>query len=126
MAGNGLLAAAGAGPVDTEEAPEGAQLKVNRLLSRLPRLKDSSVDPRSAFAGTFHINEGYGQLQQSYAVAIAGEVPDLIPCEIYCHSLSDRSILGRDLAASDAQTLTLFGLQLPARLFGGITTPSAR
>jgi len=87
------------------------------LLSRLPRLKDTSVDPRSAFAGTFHINEGYSRLQQSYASALAGQVPDLIPCEIYCHSLSDRSILGAKLAASDAQTLTLFGLQLPARLF---------
>jgi phytoene dehydrogenase-like protein len=114
---NSLLGAAGAQPIDTEAAPEGAQLKVNMLLSRLPRLKDTSVDPRSAFAGTFHINEGYSRLQQSYASALAGQVPDLIPCEIYCHSLSDRSILGAKLAASDAQTLTLFGLQLPARLF---------
>ncbi len=114
---NGLLAAAGAEPIDTESAPEGAQLKVNMLLSRLPRLKDTSVDLRAAFAGTFHINEDYSQLQQSYAAAVAGEVPDLIPCEIYCHSLSDRSILGPDLAATDAQTLTLFGLQVPARLF---------
>jgi phytoene dehydrogenase-like protein len=114
---NGLLAAAGADPVETEVAPEGAQLKVNMLLSRLPRLRDTSVDPRAAFAGTFHINEGYDQLQQSYAVAATGQVPDPIPCEIYCHSLSDRSILGPELAAGDAQTLTLFGLHLPARLF---------
>ena len=48
-----------------------------------------------------------------------GAVPDLVPCEIYCHSLSDRSILGPELAAGDAQTLTLFGLHLPARLFRG-------
>jgi len=114
---NRLLAAADAEPIDTEAAPEGAQLKVNMLLSRLPRLKDTSVDPRAAFAGTFHINEDYTQLQQSYAAALAGDVPDLLPCEIYCHSLSDRSILGPDLAATDAQTLTLFGLQVPARLF---------
>jgi phytoene dehydrogenase-like protein len=114
---NGLLAATGADPIDTEAAPEGAQLKVNVMLSRLPRLKDVSVDPRSAFAGTFHINEDYSQLQQAYAVAAAGRVPDPVPCEIYCHSLSDRSILGADLADSDAQTLTLFGLHVPARLF---------
>jgi len=114
---NRLLAAAGADPVDTEAAPEGAQLKVNMLLSRLPTLKDPSVDPRAAFAGTFHVNEGYSQLQQAYADAAAGRVPDLLPCEIYCHSLSDRSILGVDLAATDAQTLTLFALHLPARLF---------
>lgn len=114
---NGLLGAAGAAPITTEAAPEGAQLKVNMLLSRLPRLKDTSVDPEAAFAGTFHINESYNQLQQAYAAAAAGQVPDLVPCEIYCHSLSDRSILGADLAATDAQTLTLFGLHLPAQLF---------
>ena len=114
---NGLLEAAGADPVPTEAAPEGAQLKVNMLLSRLPRLKDPAADPAAAFAGTFHINEGYQQLQDAYAVAAAGHVPRVPPCEIYCHSLSDRSILGGDLASSEAQTLTLFGLHMPARLF---------
>jgi len=114
---NGLLGAARADPIETEREPEGAQLKVNMLLSRLPRLKDASVDPRAAFAGTLHINEGYAQLQGAYAAAAAGRVPDPVPCEIYCHSLSDRSILGVDLAATDVQTLTLFGLNLPARLF---------
>ena len=52
---NGLLEAAGADPVPTEAAPEGAQLKVNMLLSRLPRLKDPAADPAAAFAGTFNI-----------------------------------------------------------------------
>lgn len=114
---NQLLEAAGADPVPTEAAPEGAQLKVNMLLSRLPRLKDPAADPSAAFAGTFHINEGYQQLQDAYAAAAAGHVPRVPPCEIYCHSLSDRSILGGDLASSEAQTLTLFGLHMPARLF---------
>ncbi|SDP08600.1 Phytoene dehydrogenase-related protein [Pedococcus dokdonensis] len=116
---NALLAAAGADPVPTESAPEGAQLKVNMLLTRLPRLRDESVDPAAAFAGTFHINEGYAQLDEAYAAAEAGRVPQRPPCEIYCHSLSDRSILGPSLAATEAQTLTLFGLHLPARLFRG-------
>jgi phytoene dehydrogenase-like protein len=114
---NRLLSASGAGPVDTEADVEGAQLKVNMLLSRLPRLRDASVDPAAAFAGTFHINEGYGQLEQTYAAARDGRIPDLPPCEIYCHTLSDRSILGPELADTQAQTLTLFGLHLPARLF---------
>jgi phytoene dehydrogenase-like protein len=114
---NELLAATGADPVATEAAPEGAQLKVNLLLSRLPRLRDAAADPRAAFAGTFHVNEGYAQLQEAYAVAASGHVPRLPPCEVYCHSLSDRSILGPELAGSDAQTLTLFGLHMPARLF---------
>ncbi|MER7726704.1 NAD(P)/FAD-dependent oxidoreductase, partial [Streptomyces sp. NPDC096323] len=58
---------------DAPPAPaEGAQLKVNMLLTRLPRLKDRSVDPRQAFAGTFHIAEGYGQLADAHRDAAAG------------------------------------------------------
>jgi phytoene dehydrogenase-like protein len=116
---NRLLDAAGADPVPTEPDVEGAQLKVNMVLTRLPRLRDASVDPTAAFAGTFHINEGYQQLESAHALAAAGRIPDLPPCEIYCHTLSDRSILGPELAATEAQTLTLFGLHLPARLFPG-------
>ncbi|MFG3506742.1 phytoene desaturase family protein [Streptomyces sp. NPDC047821] len=103
-----------------ESAPppaEGAQLKVNMLLTRLPRLRDRSVDPREAFAGTFHISEGYGQLAAAYREAAAGRLPGAPPSEIYCHSLSDPTILGPDLAARGHQTLTLFGLHTPARLF---------
>ncbi|MFF4082112.1 phytoene desaturase family protein [Streptomyces sp. NPDC001777] len=103
-----------------EEPPapaEGAQLKVNMLLTRLPRLRDRSVDPRRAFAGTFHIAEGYGQLAAAHREAAAGRLPTTPPSEIYCHSLTDPSILGPGLAASGHQTLTLFGLHAPARLF---------
>ena len=99
------------------DPPEGAQLKVNMLLERLPRLRDAAVDPADAFAGTFHVNETYSQLAAAHATALAGRVPDPAPCEIYCHSLTDPSILGPELAASGAHTLTLFGLELPARLF---------
>ncbi|WP_228995234.1 NAD(P)/FAD-dependent oxidoreductase [Streptomyces sp. DH8] len=98
-------------------AAEGAQLKVNMLLTRLPRLRDRTVDPRQAFAGTFHIAEGYGQLAQAYREAAAGRLPAAPPSEIYCHSLTDPSILGPELAARGYQTLTLFGLHAPARLF---------
>lgn len=96
---------------------EGAQLKVNMLLKRLPRLRDTSVDPREAFAGTFHIAEGYEQLAAAHAQAASGELPAAPPSEIYCHSLTDPSILGEDLADQGYQTLTLFGLHTPARLF---------
>ncbi|MEU3184173.1 NAD(P)/FAD-dependent oxidoreductase [Streptomyces sp. NPDC006923] len=98
-------------------AAEGAQLKVNMLLRRLPRLRDRSVDPREAFGGTFHIAEGYRQLATAYQEAAAGRLPGAPPSEIYCHSLTDPSILGPDLAARGYQTLTLFGLHTPARLF---------
>ncbi len=99
------------------ERPEGAQLKVNMVLSRLPRLRDRNADPREAFAGTFHVAETYGQLATAYQQAAAGSLPEAPPSEIYCHSLTDPSILSPELAASGAQTLTLFGLHAPARLF---------
>ncbi|HEY2556896.1 MAG TPA: NAD(P)/FAD-dependent oxidoreductase [Diaminobutyricibacter sp.] len=95
--------------------PEGAQVKVNLLLKRLPKLRDPSVDPAAAFGGTFHINETYTQLESAYAGAVRGVMPELIPCEIYCHSLTDPSILDGDLAATGAQTLTVFGLHTPDR-----------
>jgi phytoene dehydrogenase-like protein len=100
-----------------EPAPEGSQLKINMLLRRLPRLRDSQVTPEQAFAGTFHVNEGYEQLQVAYDQACAGQVPALPPCELYCHSLTDPTILSDDLRAAGVQTLTLFGLHMPARLF---------
>ncbi|MFJ8074513.1 phytoene desaturase family protein [Streptomyces sp. NPDC096176] len=103
-----------------EEAPEsaeGAQLKVNMLLRRLPRLRDRSVDPKDAFSGTFHVSEGYEQLAAAYREAASGRLPSAPPSEIYCHSLTDPSILAPELVAQGYQTLTLFGLHTPARLF---------
>ena len=97
--------------------PEGSQLKINMVLSRLPRLRDGSVAPRDAFCGTFHINEGYAALEVAYDQAAEGQVPTLAPCEAYCHSLTDDSILGPGLRASGGQTLTVFGLHMPASLF---------
>ncbi len=89
------------------------------LLRRLPRLRDRSLDPHEAFAGTFHVNESATQLAVAYASAQRGVVSDLAPCEIYRHSLTDPTILGEELRASGAQTLTCFGLHMPARLFNG-------
>jgi len=116
----GLLDAGGAGAGDARvAAPEGAQLKVNMLLSRLPRLRDPSVDAAAAFAGTFHINETMTQLDRAHDDVLAGRLPAPLPAEVYCHSLTDPSILGDDLRVSGAQTLTLFGLQVPHRLLAG-------
>jgi phytoene dehydrogenase-like protein len=94
--------------------PEGAQLKINLLLARLPRLR-SGADPREAFAGTLHLAEDYSQLEAAHDAAEAGRVPDPMPGEVYCHSLTDPSILG-DVPAG-THTLTYFGLHTPARLF---------
>jgi len=95
---------------------DGSQVKVNMLLTKLPRLK-SGADPRTAFAGTFHFDEKYSDLQKAYAQSAAGVIPDRIPAEMYCHTLTDTSILAPDLVAAGFQTLTLFGIHTPASLF---------
>ncbi len=97
----------------------GAQVKVNLLLRRLPRLRDETVTPEQAFGGTFHINETYNQLDAAYARAAGGSIPDPLPCEIYCHSLTDPTILSDELRAAGAQTLTVFGLHAPHTLAEG-------
>jgi phytoene dehydrogenase-like protein len=99
-------------------SPEGAQMKINMVLDRLPRLR-SGHDPRLAFAGTLHVDEGYAALEAGHAAATAGRLPDPLPGEVYCHTLTDDSILAPELAARGVHTLTLFGLHTPARLFTG-------
>ncbi|GAB3039934.1 NAD(P)/FAD-dependent oxidoreductase [Parafrigoribacterium mesophilum] len=116
----GLRRGGPAGPPHPEPPrPEGAQVKVNLMLSRLPRLRDRSVDPAAAFGGTFHINECYSQLDAAYDAASSGSIPEPLPCEIYCHTLADPSILSDELAASGAHTLTVFALHTPDRLLAG-------
>jgi len=39
-----------------------------------------------------------------------------VSCEIYCHSLTDPSILSPELVEAGVQTLTVFGLHTPDRL----------
>lgn len=99
---------------DPATKPEGAQLKINLLLSRLPRLR-SGVDPALAFAGTLHLAESASELEAAWAAAERGELPDPLPGEVYCHSLTDPSILGD--VPPGTHTLTYFGLHTPARLF---------
>jgi phytoene dehydrogenase-like protein len=105
--------------VPTAIKADGAQVKVNLLLKRLPKLKDESLDTVAAFGGTFHINEGYDQLQTAYEQASRGEIPNPLPCEIYCHSLTDPTILSKELQEQGAQTLTVFALHTPHSLLAG-------
>ena len=98
---------------------DGAQVKVNLLLKRLPKLKDQALDPVAAFGGTFHINENYSQLQSAFEQATRGEIPSPLPCEIYCHSLTDPSILSTELQKQGVQTLTVFALHTPHSLLDG-------
>ena len=102
---------------DSKVVDEGAGFKVNMLLEKLPRLHSEKYSAEEAFAGTFHVNEGYEQMKVSYLESIAGEMPVTPPGELYCHTLTDDSILSPDLNARGFHTLTLFGLDMPYRLF---------
>ncbi len=95
---------------------EGSQIKINMLLARLPKFK-SGVDAKDAFAGTLHINETFSQLEKAYNQAKSGVLPEELPFEMYCHSLSDPSVLSPELSQNGYHTLTLFGIHTPANLF---------
>ena len=73
--------------------PQGSQTKINLVLRRLPRFA-SGIDPATGFAGTLH-------LHQSLPTAAAGvrgggrrADPGPAAGEVYCHTLTDDSILG--------------------------------
>ena len=96
-----------------EDQVEGSVFKINLILQKLPVLKNPRVSARDAFTGTFHLFEGYEHMRASYHAAQTGILSDHIPGEMYCHSLTDPSILSGDLQGKGYQTLTLFGLDVP-------------
>ena len=95
---------------------EGSQIKINMVLKSLPKFK-SGIDARDAFVGTLHINESFNQLEKAYQQAKSGLFPDELPLEMYCHTLSDPSILSDELIRQGYHTLTIFGIHTPAKLF---------
>jgi phytoene dehydrogenase-like protein len=103
-------------PDDQETKPQGAQLKIDLLLERLPQLR-SGVDPTVAFAGTMHVAADYTQLEKAYAEAASGQVPTLVPGRLDCPSLTDPSVVGS--SAAEKHVLTYFGMHTPAALFEG-------
>src|SRR5436190_476864 len=96
---------------------EGSVFKMNMLLRRLPKLKAKKYSPTEAWCGTFHSDEGYEQMNASYEQAAKGRLPDKTPCEVYCHTLTDETILSPELRAKGFHTITLFGLDAPYSLF---------
>lgn len=100
-----------------DAADEGSVFKINMLLRRLPKLKATRYAAAEAFCGTFHSDEGYEQMNVSYDQAGQGRLPDKTPCEVYCHTLTDDSILAPELREKGFHTMTLFGLDTPWRLF---------
>ncbi len=104
---------------EPDPTDEGSVFKINMLLRRLPRLKATSYTAEEAFRGTFHTDEGYAEMQTSYEQASLGRLPDKPPGEVYCHTLTDSSILAPELRAQGFHTLTLFGIDTPWSLFAG-------
>jgi phytoene dehydrogenase-like protein len=100
-----------------EAIDEGSVFKMNMLLRRLPKLKAKKYPPEQAWCGTFHSDEGYEQMNLSFKQAANGRLPDKTPCEVYCHTLTDESILSPELRAKGFHTITLFGLDAPYSLF---------
>jgi phytoene dehydrogenase-like protein len=108
-------------PDDPETKPEGAQLKLNLLLDRLPRLK-SGLDPMVAFAGTMLLGTSYDWLRTSYEEAAGGRLPSVIPAQVSSPSLTDPSVLGD--APPGSQTLSIYAMNTPASVFEA--DPAAR
>jgi phytoene dehydrogenase-like protein len=100
-----------------DSTDEGSVFKINMLLRRLPKLKATRYPAALAFCGTFHSDEGYEQMNVSYDQACQGRLPDKTPCEVYCHTLTDDSILAPELRSQGFHTMTLFGLDTPWSLF---------
>ncbi|HSH37919.1 MAG TPA: NAD(P)/FAD-dependent oxidoreductase [Chthoniobacterales bacterium] len=96
---------------------EASVFKINMLLRRLPKLKATRYEAAEAFRGTFHTDEGYAQMNASYAQASCGELPDKPPGEVYCHTLTDDSILSPELRGQGFHTMTLFGIDTPWSVF---------
>ena len=99
-----------------------------RATRRAPRSRSTSCSagcrrsapgsiPQTGFAGTLHLHQGYASSSRRTRTAAAGRIPDPLPCESYCHSLTDPSIVAPDLREQGFHTLTIFGLHTPARLF---------
>lgn len=113
-------------PYHPDATDEGSVFKINMLLRRLPKLKATRYAETEAFCGTFHIDEGYEEMNASYQQASAGRLPDKLPSEVYCHTLTDDSILSPELRAKGFHTMTLFGLDTPWPLFASDNTTMRR
>ncbi|MEP6699558.1 MAG: FAD-dependent oxidoreductase, partial [Verrucomicrobiota bacterium] len=96
---------------------EGSVFKINMLLRRLPKPKAARYPAAEAFCGTFHIDESYEEMNRSYEEALKGRLPSKLPSEVYCHTLTDNSILSPELRKRGFHTMTLFGLDTPWSLF---------
>jgi phytoene dehydrogenase-like protein len=98
---------------------EGSVVKINMLLKRLPTLRSERHTREDAFSGTFHIDEGYEEMIANHRQAAAGQMAERPAGEMYCHTLTDNTILSDYLNAQSYHALTLFGMDMPYAMFEG-------
>src|SRR5205807_4572407 len=115
--GRNVLAKYSGQSYEPEAVDEGSMFKINMLLRKLPKLKAKKYPLEQAWCGTFHSDESYEQMNASYEQAAKGQLPNKTPCEVYCHTLTDGSILSPELREKGFHTITLFGLDAPYSLF---------
>ena len=115
--GRNVLAKYSGKPYQPNAEDEGSVFKINMLLRKLPTLKAKKYSVEQAWCGTFHSDEGYEQMNVSYEEAAKGRLPDKTSCEVYCHTLTDDSILAPKLREQGFHTMTLFGVDAPYSLF---------
>jgi len=115
--GRNILAKYCGKPHEPETVDEGSVFKINMLLRKVPKLKAKKYPLEQTWCGTFHSDEGYEQMNASYEQAAKGRLPDKTPCEVYCHTLTDDTILSPELREKGFHTITLFGLDAPYSLF---------
>jgi len=121
--GRNVLAKYSGRRYEPDAADEGSVFKINMLLRRLPKLKAKKYPPEQAWCGTFHSDEGYERMKASYEQAAKGRLPEKTPCEVYCHTITDETILSPDLREKGFHTITLFGLDTPYSLFANDNGP---
>ena len=102
-------------PEDPAPKPEGAQLKINLLLDRLPRLRSGRRPGRRVLRDPPPRARTTPSSRRRTPTPRRAGCPSVMPGEVYCHSLTDPSILGA--APEGTHTLTYFGLHTPASLF---------
>ena len=96
----------------------GSEISSKYLLSNVaPQTLAKLRETRLAFAGTFHAQEEFSTFEAVFNDAKAGKLPNKLPIEMYCHTLTDPSILSSELQAAGYHTLTLFGFHTPASFF---------
>ena len=96
---------------------EGSVFKINMLLRRLPKLKSEEVSARASVVRNVSQRRGLRTNERELRASGKGRLPDKTPCEVYCHTLTDDSILSPELRAKGFHTITLFGLDAPYSLF---------